>query len=136
MKFIFSESETEDEIVAEQMDVLGSHHFPSSWQHDWERTDVEQDTSDFRIPRRPLGDREAWPPLEQAFEDFIQKYPRKRETAGVFGEDEKLAILNLMQNMLKFKPKERLTIKEVLQSEWMVKWALPQLDSSTKNQLE
>jgi serine/threonine-protein kinase SRPK3 len=30
MKFIFSESETQDETVAEQIDVLGYHNFPKA----------------------------------------------------------------------------------------------------------
>jgi hypothetical protein len=31
MRFNFSESETQDEIVTEQIDVLGCHDFPKSW---------------------------------------------------------------------------------------------------------
>jgi serine/threonine-protein kinase SRPK3 len=33
-----------------------------------------------------------------------------------------------MRGMLRFRPEERLTIDEVLRSEWMVNWALPQLE--------
>lgn len=128
MKFIFSESETRDEIVAQQIDVLGSRHFPPSWRKHWEQPNTEQMGEDERKPRRPTGYRETWPPLEEAFEEFVQKYRRKREAAGTFGEEETQAILNLMRGMLKYRPEERLTIDEVLRSEWMVKWALPQLE--------
>lgn len=69
-------------------------------------------------------------PLETAFEEFVQKYRRKRETAGIFGVEETQAILDLMRGMLKFKPEDRLTIDQVLKSEWMVEWALPQLEGS------
>lgn len=125
MKFIFSESETRNEIVAQQIDVLGLETFPESWRTQWQRPgeECEHDT----IPRQPTGDRERWPPLETAFEEFVQKYRRKREAAGIFGVEETQAILNLMRGMLEFRPEERLTIDQVLKSEWMVKWALPQL---------
>ncbi|TDZ44689.1 hypothetical protein CTRI78_v009423 [Colletotrichum trifolii] len=127
MKAIFSESEPQDEVVAQQMDVLGSQGLPPSWLRDWTRSHGDQ-----RTHRQPTGDRETWPPLQEAFEDFIQKYRRKREGAGTFEDGEKQAILDLMRRMLKFRPEERLTIDEVLQSEWMVKWALPQLEGSPK----
>ena len=130
MKFIFSDSDTEDEIVAEQIDVLGYQNSPPSWKKHWEQLNTEMTDMDPRIPRRPKGNREIWPPLEEAFEQFVQKYRRKREGAGIFGEEETRAVLDLMRSMLKFRPEERLTIDEVLQSEWMVKWALPQLEGS------
>jgi serine/threonine-protein kinase SRPK3 len=127
MKFIFSESETQDEIVAEQIDVLGYHNFPKSWRNQWERLGKEEDSENSVIPRQPTGDRETWPSLEDAFEEFVQKYRRRQEAAGTFEEKETQAILDLMRSMLKFRPGERLTIDEVLKSEWMVDWALPQL---------
>lgn len=128
MKFIFSEAETEDEIVAQKIDVLGAETFPPSWRSHWERKWSAEDNAQRSIPRRPTDeDRESWPPLEEAFEEFVQKYRRKREAAGAFGVEETRAILSLMRSMLKFRPEERLTIDEVLKSEWMVKWALPEL---------
>lgn len=130
MKFIFSESETLDEIVAQQIDVLGSSsHVPDSWRKQWERPDKGQESDgNTTFPRQPTGEREIWPSLDNAFEEFVQKYRRKREAAGTFDEQETRAILELMRGMLKFRPEERLTIDEVLKSEWMLKWALPQLE--------
>lgn len=128
MKFIFSESETLDETVAQQIDVLCSSNFPDSWRKQWERLGEETSDGETPIPNRPTGVREIWPNLEDAFEKFVQKYRRKREAAGTFDEDETQAILDLMRGMLKFRPEERLTIDEVLKSDWMVKWALPQLE--------
>lgn len=128
MKFIFSESETQDEIVAQQIDVLGSSNFPESWRQQFERLDGEDKDCHRSIPRRPTGVRETWPSLDNAFEDFVQKYRRKREAAGTFEDQEVLVILDLMRRVLKFRPEERLTINEVLKSEWMVKWALPELE--------
>ncbi|KAF1956234.1 kinase-like protein [Byssothecium circinans] len=129
MKFIFTEAETQDEIVAQQIDVLGSHsNFPESWRKQWERPGEEEGYADDMMPRRPTGDRETWPRLENAFEEFVRKYRRKREAAGTFEEEETRAILELMRGMLRFRPEERLTVDEVLGSEWMVNWALPQLE--------
>lgn len=128
MKFIFSESETQDETVAEQIDVLGSSNFPDNWKILWERLGEDESDSDAAIPKRPSGVRETWPNLEDAFEEDVQKYRRKREAAGTFDEHETRAILQLMRGMLQFRPEERLTIDEVLKSDWMVKWALPQLE--------
>jgi serine/threonine protein kinase len=129
MKFIFSESKTKDEIVAQQIDVLGSEHFPLVWREHWEQLRAEKkDTDEEGIPRRPTGVRETWPPLDEAFDEFVQKYRTKREAFGVFGEEETRAILGLVRGMLKFRPEERFTIEQVLKSEWMVKWALPQLE--------
>jgi serine/threonine-protein kinase SRPK3 len=128
MKFIFSEAETQDEIVAQQIDVLGSQNFPESWRKQWERLAEKDEYTNGGIPRQPTGDRESWPSLENAFESFVQKYRRKREAAGTFQEEETQAILELMRGMLRFRPEERLTIDEVLRSKWMVNWALPQLD--------
>lgn len=128
MKCIFSDSAPQDEIVAEQIDVLGSHNFPESWRKQWERQGEEEDHANDAIPRRPSRHRTAFPSLENSFEEDVQKYRRKREAAGTFDEEEIQAILELMRGMLNFRPEERLTIDEVLRSRWMVNWALPELD--------
>ncbi|KAI0415333.1 protein kinase [Xylaria grammica] len=128
MKPLFSDCEPENEIVAEQIDVLGYQHFPSAWREKWERQSSGESDIDQSVPRRPTDDREIWPTLEVAFEEFVQKYRRKR-AVGVFGDDETRAFLSLMRGMLKFGPEERLTIEGVLESEWMKKWALPQMSS-------
>lgn len=80
----------------------------------------------------PKEGRHVWPGIEMAFEDTVQKYRRKRERE--FDREEATAIIDLMRRMLVFRPEERPTIQEVLQSPWMVKWALPQLkrDSQKK----
>ena len=130
MKSIFSESETQDEIIAQQIDVLGSKQFPSQWRKHWERPSMEMDAGVDRIPRQPTSDRETWPSIEEAFEEFVQKYRRKQEVAGAFGKEETSAILDVMRHMLKFQPHERLTIEEVLRSEWIARWAMPQLEGS------
>ncbi|TKW48760.1 Serine/threonine-protein kinase spk-1 [Colletotrichum tanaceti] len=126
MRALFGESETRDEVAAQQIDVLGSRGFPPAWARE---RDGPPPRGKEGTPRRPAtGDRETWPPLDDAFEEFVQKHRRRRATAGVFGEQETRAVLGLMRGMLAFRPEDRLTIREVLGSEWMVKWAMPGLE--------
>ncbi|SPO02244.1 uncharacterized protein DNG_04917 [Cephalotrichum gorgonifer] len=56
MKFLFSESETEDEIVAQQIDVLGSGHFPPSWRKHWERRKEGRGSGDTSPAHGRAGD--------------------------------------------------------------------------------
>ncbi|KAJ3552643.1 hypothetical protein NPX13_g11066 [Xylaria arbuscula] len=42
MKPLFGDCETEDEIVAQQVDVIGDQHFPQSWREHWERQGEEK----------------------------------------------------------------------------------------------
>ena len=125
MKAIFSESETPEEILAQQIDVLGSSHFPSAWRRHLETSSTNERSLELPSLRKPLYERDKWPPLEEAFETFVQKYRRKREAAGVFAAEETQAFLDLMRGMLRFRPEERFTITQVLESEWITRWALP-----------
>ncbi|KKK12035.1 hypothetical protein AOCH_007679 [Aspergillus ochraceoroseus] len=115
---------TADEIVSQQIDVLGP--LPSDWWMRWQERSQFFDSNG-----NPKEGRYVWPGIEMAFEDTVQKYRRKRGCE--FDTEETTAIIDLMRRMLVFRPEERLTIQEVLQSEWVVKWALPQLkrDSQT-----
>lgn len=119
MKFIFSESETQDEIVAQKIEVLGAQNFPQRWKKEWERPHDGGIEPTIAIPRKPTDEREEWPGLETAFEEFVQKYRRRREAAGILEEEETRAILELMRGMLRFRPEERMTIEKVLRSKWM-----------------
>ncbi|EQL03590.1 protein kinase [Ophiocordyceps sinensis CO18] len=132
MKAMLYEMEPQDEIVAEQIDILGSQHFPARWRKLWERPQTEGEDSYGNIPRQPVHDRSTVPPLEEQFEDTVQKWRRKRqgkgvfeEEAGVFGEEETRTFLDLIRGMLQFSPEKRWTTQRILASEWMSKWALP-----------
>lgn len=122
MKAMFSnEFTTLDEVTAQQVDVLGP--MPSSWWDSW-----DEKAWLFSEDGRPLEDR--WPTLDVAFEEFVQKFRRKWPEVGIFGNDEAAAILDLMRRMLAFRPEERLTAEEVLRSEWMRRWVLPDVERS------
>lgn len=124
MKAIFSTDFVhEDEIVAQQIDVLGP--IPLEWLRQWEGRPRFFDeegcpTESYRENR--------WPSLQESFEVGVQKWRRKK--GDEFDENEKAAFLDLMRRMLSFRPEERPTAEEVLKSEWMVKWALPDYEEA------
>lgn len=84
------------------------------------------------MDRRPWEDREVRPPLERAFEESIQDFRKKRRKTGFFGKEETRAILELLRDMLIFFPEKRLTVQEVLESEWMKEWVFPEIDRSRR----
>ncbi|KAH8431022.1 uncharacterized protein LDX57_008683 [Aspergillus melleus] len=119
MKAIFStEYVPHDEIVAQHVDVLG--RMPSDWWNRWEGRSVFFDERG--CPTESYKENQ-WPPLEESFEVCVQKW-RPKVGGGIMA-DEKAAFLDLMRTMLSFRPEERPTAEDVLQSEWMVNWALP-----------
>ncbi|KAF7525430.1 hypothetical protein PCG10_004911 [Penicillium crustosum] len=89
------------------------------WQH-WEARSQFFDEHGYPIESYKEN---KWPTLEESLETGIQKWRRKM--GGEIEEDEKFAFLDLMRRMLSFRPEERPTAEEVLMSDWMVKWALP-----------
>ncbi|KAL4887219.1 kinase-like protein [Aspergillus karnatakaensis] len=124
MKAIFStEVVPEDEIIAQQFDVLGP--MPSEW---WQRWEGRPRFYDENGQVRESHKMNQWLPLQESFEDGVQKWRRK--FGHEIGENETTAFLNLIRHMLSFRPEERPTAEQVLQSEWMVKWALPDYEQS------
>ncbi|KAI9036249.1 kinase-like domain-containing protein [Aspergillus affinis] len=122
MKAIFStEYVPSDEIIAQHVDVLGP--MPSDWWHRWEERSVFFDEHGCTTESYKEN---QWPSLEESFEVCVQKWRRK--VGGEVAAAEKDAFLELMRQMLLFRPGERPTAEEVLQSEWMVKWAKADYD--------
>ncbi|KAH8431017.1 uncharacterized protein LDX57_008678 [Aspergillus melleus] len=123
MKAIFSSDfVTANELVSQQIDVLGP--LPNIWWESWvERSQFLDDDG------CPKESRYVWPSIDESFEDGVQKY-RRNLGFGEFETDETAAILDLMRRMLSFRPEERPTAEEVLQSEWMVKWVMPDFERS------
>ncbi|RLL98661.1 hypothetical protein CFD26_107700 [Aspergillus turcosus] len=124
MKAIFSSDfATVDEMVAQQIDVLGA--MPLSWFKCWEKRGQFFDDDG-----RPVEGRHVWPSIDKAFEEGVQKYRRKSGRVDEFDREEMAAILDLMRRMLAFRPEERPTAEEVLKSEWMVKWVLAEYNKA------
>lgn len=125
MKPIFSdEFVTPDSVLAQQVDVLGP--MPPGWWQRW-----EQRHQFFDEAGNSTQGEDASPPLNEAFDAWVQKY-RKKRNVGVFSEGEKAAFLSLLHRMLSFDPQNRPTAMEVLMSNWVVKWAKPDFERSMK----
>ncbi|KAM5457722.1 hypothetical protein McanCB49686_002707, partial [Microsporum canis] len=111
---------TQDDMVCEHVDALGI--LPPEWWQKWEARH-----SRFAEDGTPIN-RSAFRSWDDRFEDSIQQ-PRCDSGMPPFGSDERDVISSMLRSMLSFKPENRPTAKQVLESEWMVKWALPQCDS-------
>ncbi|RAH43562.1 uncharacterized protein BO95DRAFT_393856 [Aspergillus brunneoviolaceus CBS 621.78] len=115
---------TEDDMTREHVDTLGI--LPLEWWRGWEAR-REKFTEDGRpINRSPFRSR------SDRFEDSVQQ-PRRQEGMPVLGDDERDAIFDMLRPMLAFRPEERCTTKQTLESEWMVKWALPAYEQIPKS---
>ncbi|KAJ5165126.1 uncharacterized protein N7500_006956 [Penicillium coprophilum] len=124
MKAIFStELVGEDKIAAQHVDVLGP--MPSEWWQHWEGR--ARFFNDDGTPKESYMENK-WPPLEESFETGVQKW--RQRVGDEIEEEEKVAFLDLMRRMLSFRPEERPTVEEVLMSDWMVSWALPDCQRS------
>ncbi|RAK75324.1 kinase-like protein [Aspergillus fijiensis CBS 313.89] len=114
---------TEDDMTREHVDTLGI--LPLEWWRGWEAR-REKFTEDGRpINRNPFR---SW---SDRFEDRVQQ-PRRQEGMPVLGDDERATIFDMLRPMLAFRPEERCTTKQILESEWMVKWALPAYEKIPK----
>ncbi|KGO75295.1 hypothetical protein PITC_001080 [Penicillium italicum] len=124
MQSIFStDSWEEDDVLSQHIDVLGP--MPSDW---WQRWEGKLKFFDESGHSTEYHKKNKWYPLDQSFETQVQKW--RRGVADEMQDDEKTAFLNMMRQMLMFRPEERLTVKQVLESAWMVKWALPEYQRS------
>ncbi|KAE8321531.1 kinase-like domain-containing protein [Aspergillus sergii] len=125
MKAIFSsEVAAGDEVISQQIDVLGA--LPLEWFESWGKRDLYFD--DDGVPK---DGRYVWSSIDEAFEEGVQKY-RRKFGMGEFDGEETAAILDMMRRMLIFRPEERPTAREVLQSRWMVEWVLPDFERSSQ----
>lgn len=114
-------------ILQDQVSALGK--LPEPWWTQWESRD-EFHNKDAAI------DAQTGTHFKDSLEkryNWLVKAARRRNDMEEQGEDEKRAFLALMGRMLRYLPGDRATIQDVVESEWMQKWALPakqSLDSS------
>jgi serine/threonine-protein kinase SRPK3 len=114
---------TQDDMTCEHVDALGI--LPPEWWEKWGARQLKFTENGMPINRNPFrswGDR---------FEDSVQQ-PRRHSGMPPFDLKERDAIFAMLRSMLSFRPENRPTAKQVLESEWMVKWALPEYDKIRK----
>ncbi|EFY84826.1 protein kinase domain protein [Metarhizium acridum CQMa 102] len=112
---------TPDMITSQQVNALGP--LPRDW---WDRWDKKldfftEDGTPIECLRSPSWDR--------YFEEDIQE-PRRERIMGVLDAEEAKAFTAMLRSMLAYKPADRLTAKQVLQTEWMETYALPDYERS------
>ncbi|KAG9206227.1 hypothetical protein G6514_004950 [Epicoccum nigrum] len=111
---------SKDAILALHIDTLG--RLPDEWWVNWENRAKFFDDQNQRIngdSRRSLEDR---------LEFSIQK-PRWEHGMATMDDEEKQAFLELMGSMLKYRPEDRISAQQALESRWMQNWAKPAFES-------
>lgn len=114
---------TEDSITCEQVDALGIP--PPEWWFKWEGRHGRFTEDGKPINRNPYR---SW---EDRFEQDMQE-PRQRKGMPRIEQAEMDAIFKMLKSIFKFRPEKRSTAKQILQCEWMVKWALPEYEKIRK----
>lgn len=108
---------TEDDVTCEQVDTLGV--LPPEWWRKWEARRDKFSEDDKPLNRNPFR---SW---HNRFKDRVQQ-PRRDSGMPIFDVKERDAIFDMLRPMLSFRPENRPTAQQILESEWMVKWALPE----------
>ncbi|KAM7216097.1 Serine/threonine-protein kinase [Rhypophila decipiens] len=110
-----------DEITAQQVELQG--RMPDEWWDNWELRDKW-----FYEDGRPKNAEMNWD-WDKRFKEWLQE-PRARRNLGTLDEEEKLALLELLKWMLRWRPGERPTAEQVLETAWMRNWAMPAYERS------
>ncbi|KAF7712438.1 Protein kinase domain-containing protein [Penicillium ucsense] len=107
---------TDDDMTREHVEALGI--LPPEWWNKWETR-----RDHFQEDGTPLS--QEYRPLNLRFEDSVQE-PRTKNGLSPLDAEERDAILKMVRPMLSFRPEDRPNMQQILKSEWMVKWALPE----------
>ncbi|KAM7212789.1 Protein kinase-like domain containing protein, partial [Rhypophila decipiens] len=107
----------QDEITAQQVELQG--RMPEEWWDKWEL----REKWFYEDGRPKAAECDVWD-WDRRFKEWVQE-PRERRGLGALGEEEKVALLELLKYMLRWRPGERPTAEDVLESTWMRNWAMP-----------
>ena len=111
----------EDDMACPQIGVLGP--LPPEWQRKW---DAHRDQ--LQKSGQPIDQSQSLnQPWEVRFETCVQR-PRIEEKMTALEASERDALSSLLRSMLSFRPEDRPSAQQNLESEWMVKWALPEYE--------
>ncbi|KAJ5515581.1 hypothetical protein N7527_007141 [Penicillium freii] len=117
---------TEDDMTCEHVDTLGV--LLPEW---WKKWEARQNkfTEDGKPINCAYNDFRSW---DDRFNDSVEK-PRRDKGIPSFDAKERDAIFDMLRPMLSFRSEDRPTTKQILESEWMVKWALPEYGKIENN---
>ncbi|KAF5019605.1 hypothetical protein F66182_8391 [Fusarium sp. NRRL 66182] len=116
---------SEDDLLQDQIDLLGE--IPEEWsaygakRAEYWVEDVAEAQDSTVQPANKGGF--TW---DVRFERCVQQ-GRKESGMKPMSEEEKEAFIDMMKRIITFRPEERITAKELLETRWMKKWALPEL---------
>ena len=110
---------TEDEIILDQVDALGP--LPAEW---WEKWEARSEW--FPGEWQPRDGR--WT-FDRRFEESIQ-WLRRETGLETLSDEERDALFEMVRWMLSFRPGERPSAKQVLETDWMRKWAIPEYEKT------
>ena len=108
---------TKDDMTREHVDALGV--LPLEWWRRWEARRLK-----FTEDGKPMN-RSSFRSWDDRFEDSVRQ-PRRESGIPSFDAREREAFFDMLRPMLSFRPENRPTTKQILESEWMLKWALPE----------
>ncbi|KAM3468115.1 hypothetical protein MY5147_008255 [Beauveria neobassiana] len=113
-----------DAVRCQIVDQLGP--MPVEWFQKW------LGRSNFFDERgQPVDGRRPWPGMAQATENCVQSF-RRQDGMGVFCDEELAALLDLVKKMLAYRPEQRPTLQQILESEWMCTWARRDYEQSRR----
>ncbi|WEW58159.1 hypothetical protein PRK78_003627 [Emydomyces testavorans] len=115
----------QNEVIAEMMSTLGP--FPKRWWNSWEKRGDYYSENGSRLEKSHC----TRPP--RSLNERLRTMGRGEDPVTCeFSQEEVASIENLLRSMLTYEPSERSTAKDALQSEWMMRWALPALKQVCK----
>ncbi|KAG8165498.1 hypothetical protein KVR01_004050 [Diaporthe batatas] len=121
---------TEDSVTEDWVDALG--RLPDDW---WARWDARAESFSEDGERLDHSDDDVRGSIEHRFEKRSQAL-RRKEGTDEWAAEETTALLGMLKAMLKYKPVERISLVEVLETEWMVNWGIPALEEVKKAQVD
>ncbi|KAF9883407.1 hypothetical protein FE257_003490 [Aspergillus nanangensis] len=117
---------TADDMTCEHVDALGI--LPPDWWKTWKARGEKFTDDGAPINHNPYR---SW---DDRFEDSVQE-PRQDRGMQRIDAEEREAIFSMLRPMLSFTPGSRPSTRQLLESEWMVKWALPEFDKIQRHVL-
>lgn len=107
---------SQDSVNVEQVHLQGRP--PAEWWARWEKRGkwFEEDGA-------PRDESDVWG-WDKKFEEWVQELRRYYRIDPV-GSEEKEVFLDMLKWMLAWRPEERPSAKQVLETRWMREWAIP-----------